>query len=410
MGSEPPADWDEVRLGDCGRWLSGGTPSTKNPDFWDGDIPWISGKSLTTHYLRDSDRRVTALGAANGTRIAPRGATLMVVRGMSLQTEFRSGIAMRDLAFGQDCKAIIPRAGVEPHFLANAVRARAPEILGMVDSSSHGTGRLATELIQALRIGLPPMEEQRAIAEVLGALDDRIDWCRATQRLLRATLHARFQSEFRVGEPVRLGDVTETVPGRSYKSAELDEASPVGLVNLKNIPRHGGFNPAGVKGYTGPYRQQQVVQPGELVVACTDMTQQGDVIGRSGRVRPNPTYPTMVISMDMAAIRPTVPWLSTEFLTEVLNTRDYVDHMKRYVNGTTVLHLKKVALAEYETVMPTPEVIATFTEFAQPMWARHDVLDDEAHALTRLRDSLLPRLLSGELQIEDPERVLGAVA
>lgn len=410
MSSELPADWNEVRLGDCGRWLSGGTPSTKNPDFWDGDIPWISGKSLRTHYLRDSDRRVTTLGAANGSRIAPEGATLMVVRGMSLQTEFRSGIAMRALAFGQDCKAIIPRQGIDAHFLANAVRARAPEILGMVDSSSHGTGRLATELIQALKIGLPPIEEQRAIAEVLSALDDRIEWCRAAQRLIRETLQAHFLAGFRDGQSFKLGDVTETVPGRSYKSAELNGSSPVGLVNLKNIPRQGGFNPAGVKGYSGKYRPQQVVRPGELVVACTDVTQQGDVIGRVGRVRSHPQYPTMVISMDLAAIRPVVEWLSPEFLIEVLSTNEYVDHVKRYVNGTTVLHLKKVALADYEVAMPAPEEIAAFTSFARPMWSRHDLIDHEVARIVSLRDSLLPRLVSGQLRIGDPTQLLESVA
>lgn len=259
-------------------------------------------------------------------------------------------------------------------------------------------------------VRLPPHWEQRAIAELLGSLDDRIEWCRDGQALLRSLLHVRFQRDFRVGESVRLGDVTETVPGRSYKSADLDEDSPVGLVNLKNIPRHGGFNPVGVKGYTGAYRPAQVVRQGELVVACTDMTQQGDVIGRVGRVRPNPAYPTMVISMDMAAVRPAVPWLSSEYLAEVLSTREYVDHAKRYVNGTTVLHMKKIAVAEYETELPEPEAVAAFTEFARPMWERHDLLDDEAHALTQLRDALLPKLLSGELLIENPERLLEGVA
>lgn len=313
-----------------------------------------------------------------------------------------------EAALNQHIFKVQAKPGTDQLFLRYLLEHELGALLAAAAERQTTMGHVRKADLARLTCRRPPIEEQRAIAEVLGALDDRIEWCRTTQQLLRATLHARFQTGFRGGDSVRLGDVTETVPGRSYKSAELDEASPVGLVNLKNIPRHGGFNPAGVKGYTGPYRPQQVVQPGELVVACTDITQQGDVIGRAGRVRPNPTYPTMVISMDMAAIRPAVPWLSTEFLAEVLNTREYVDHVKRYVNGTTVLHLKKVALAEYETVMPTPEVIATFTEFAQPMWARHDVLDDEADALTRLRDSLLPRLLSGELRVENPVRVLGA--
>jgi type I restriction enzyme, S subunit len=339
------------------------------------------------------------------TKLSRRGDVMFCVRG---STTGRMVRADAEYCLGRGVAGIRGETVRDSDFIYYAMQDGLDRLLQQATGSTFPN--LSSRSLSRFDLPWPDTPTRHAIAEVLGALDDRIEWCRTTQQLLRATLHARFQSEFRVGDLARLGDVTETVPGRSYKSTELDDASRVGLVNLKNILRHGGFNPAGVKGYTGAYRPQQVVRPGDLVIACTDMTQQGDVIGRAGRVRPNSDYPTMVISMDMATIRPAVPWLSAEFLAEVLSTREYVDHVKRYVNGTTVLHLKRVALAEYETALPAPEVIAAFTKFARPMWARHDVLDDEAAALVRLRDSLLPRLLSGQLRIEDPAGVLGAVA
>ena len=125
--------WPSVRLADTGTWLSGGTPRTSEPEFWGGDIPWISSKSLVSFRVRDSDRRVTSVGAQNGTRLVPRDSVLMVVRGMSLKSEFRMGITRREVAFGQDCKAILPGPGIDPGYLAYAIKAKTPEILELVD-------------------------------------------------------------------------------------------------------------------------------------------------------------------------------------------------------------------------------------------------------------------------------------
>ena len=176
-----PSTWRRVTLAEAGQWLSGGTPSTSNEAFWGGDIPWISAASLKGFHLTDSDRRLTRLGAANGSRLVPRGTTLFVVRGMSLKSEFRIGVAERELAFGQDCKAIIPADGIDPYFLAYAIRVRTPEILSMVEETSHGTGRLDTARLQTLEIGVPSLEEQLRIVAAQSVIERRIS---ALERLI----------------------------------------------------------------------------------------------------------------------------------------------------------------------------------------------------------------------------------
>jgi restriction endonuclease S subunit len=167
--------WRRIRLAETGTWLSGGTPNTANEEYWAGDIPWISAASMKNFYVADSDRRLTRLGAASGTRVVPEGTTLFVVRGMSLNNEFRVGIAEREVAFGQDCKAIIPKAGIEPIFLAHALDACAPQVLAMVETTSHGTGRLDTERLERLTIGVPPVEEQRRVVDAVASIRRSID-------------------------------------------------------------------------------------------------------------------------------------------------------------------------------------------------------------------------------------------
>jgi restriction endonuclease S subunit len=167
--------WTPMPLGATGAWVSGGTPSKAKASYWGGDIPWISAKSLNTFRVRESEDRVTELGAKNGTRLLPAGALLFLVRGMSLKTEFRMGIAQRELTFNQDVKGLIPRAGIVPEFLAYAVRARTDEVLDMVEEAGHGTGVLPTHRLQGLEVLIPDEDEQHAIAQVLVALDDKIE-------------------------------------------------------------------------------------------------------------------------------------------------------------------------------------------------------------------------------------------
>lgn len=162
--------WSELALGDTAKWLSGGTPRTSEPSYWGGDIPWISAVSLKTPWLHESERSVTELGAQNGTRLVPKGSILFVVRGMSLTTEFRVGVAQREVAFGQDCKALIPHVGIDSSTLFLAIRAQSAKILGMVDLAGHGTGRLVTERVANLRVRLPQGDDAAEFAARAGAL------------------------------------------------------------------------------------------------------------------------------------------------------------------------------------------------------------------------------------------------
>lgn len=165
---------DEILLKDCGIWLSGGTPATSNPDYWDGEIPWITSSSLKVRYLYDSERRLTRAGVEAGSRLVPRGSILFVVRGMSLRNEFRVGMALRSLAFGQDCKALVPADGIDSKYLLFALEAAEDRVLRMVDQASHGTGRLQTSLLSSLKVRLPSWGEQRRVVDILEQADDII--------------------------------------------------------------------------------------------------------------------------------------------------------------------------------------------------------------------------------------------
>jgi type I restriction enzyme S subunit len=166
------SSWTDRTLADAGSWQSGGTPATGNPAYWGGDIPWISAASLRSSWIESSDRCVTLEGAASGTRLVPEGTIIFVVRGMSLKSEFRVGLTQREVAFGQDCKAIRPVNGLSPHVLLHGLLSQRREILELVDEAGHGTGRLATDRISGLSIRVPCADVDPAVDEI-EALDER---------------------------------------------------------------------------------------------------------------------------------------------------------------------------------------------------------------------------------------------
>jgi len=169
-----PADWEIVRLGDTGSWLSGGTPMMSNPSYWNGDVPWVSPKDMKTARLYDALDHVTRASLGNGTRLAPRHAILMVVRGMILAHSFPVARAERPVAFNQDIKALVVRTGIESDFILRWLQASESLILGVTDESTHGTRRLASEALFSQLLALPSVAEQSGIAAVLSDMDAEI--------------------------------------------------------------------------------------------------------------------------------------------------------------------------------------------------------------------------------------------
>ena len=166
-----PRGWISRPLAECGNWVSGGTPSTNNPSYWNGDIPWISAKSLRVFDIEDSEDRVTREGASSGTKLVPAGSVLFVVRGMSLAKEFRVGVTRREVAFNQDLRAIVPNSDVDARYLARYLRRSQQSILSHADNAAHGTRRLPTDVLAAVPVPLPPLSEQKRIAAILDQAD-----------------------------------------------------------------------------------------------------------------------------------------------------------------------------------------------------------------------------------------------
>ena len=165
-----PADWDVVRLGDVGKWLSGGTPSKARPDFWSGSVPWVSPKDMKVRELSSTSDYISEEAAATGSRLVPAGAILVVVRGMILAHSFPVSIACIRCAFNQDIRALVCSTSFDPEYVLAALEWRRSSLLTLPTPSTHGTMRVVSEELNNVTIPMPPIEEQRVIKTIIESL------------------------------------------------------------------------------------------------------------------------------------------------------------------------------------------------------------------------------------------------
>jgi type I restriction enzyme S subunit len=314
----------------------------------------------------------------------------------------------------------------------------------------HATGTTMASLnqstVERIPIAVPPIDEQRAIADSLESLDNKIELNRRTSQTLDGIARAIFKSWFVDFDPVRakmngrvpsglstemadlfpdalseselgsipmgwrvrsLGEWVDPVRGRSYKSVELQD-SRTALVTLKSFHRGGGYRADGLKAYAGPYKPEQVVTPGEVAVACTDVTQAAEVIGRPAIVEPDPRFDVLVASLDVLIARMRNSRVGRPFVYLLLGSEGFASHAYAHTSGTTVLHLDRRCLPEFGFAAPPDYVLAAFNRIAEPMFA--SIAENKAvmRTLGDLRNTLLPRLISGEVRTKDAEQLLDA--
>jgi type I restriction enzyme S subunit len=160
---------DFVTLGSVTTWLSGGTPDRSNVSYWMGTIPWISATTLKQIEVGDSDQRVTPAAVRAGSRLAPVGSTLLLVRGSALHSEIRASIVTATVCFNQDVKALVPNSRLVPRFLTYVLHANANRLLRLVTSAGNTAGVLDTNVTKRLKIWVPVLPSQERI---VGVCDD----------------------------------------------------------------------------------------------------------------------------------------------------------------------------------------------------------------------------------------------
>ncbi|WP_178088720.1 restriction endonuclease subunit S [Plesiomonas shigelloides] len=200
-------------------------------------------------------------------------------------------------------------------------------------------------------------------------------------------------------EAKSIGSVSKFVKGKSYKSSEL-ATSDTALVTLKSFKRGGGYRLDGLKPYIGSYKTEQVVSAGDLIIACTDVTQAADIIGKPAIVISDTNHKTLIISLDVSVVRPYKVNLKY-YLYGLAKTLEFQSHTYAHSTGTTVLHLSKDAVPAFMFSSPSDKTLELYHEIVSPFFDIIEKNNCSSRTLANLRNTLLPKLISGELRLND---------
>lgn len=289
---------------------------------------------------------------------------------------------------------------------------RNPAIKSMVGSS--GRQRVQTDVVANLDIKLPPIEEQRKIGGLLKAIDDKIELNNKINNNLSKqikTICTAWLSDYAPFGGVlpddwsktSLSSIADFVSGYSYKGTELTESN-VAMATIKNFDRKGGFKLDGYKEIvpSGKLKDTQHAELFDTLVAHTDLTQNAEVIGNAEPVMSKSGYSDIVFSMDLVKVVPKNKHISKFLIAAILQDKKFKAHCLGYVNGTTVLHLSKKALSEYQLYLPNElSALKPLDELVTALYQQISANIEEITKLEALRDAILPKLMSGELDVSD---------
>jgi type I restriction enzyme S subunit len=304
-----------------------------------------------------------------------------------------------------------------------------PDFEGYVKPITTGVNvpHISGKQILEFEFTLPPLPIQRRIAGILSTYEDLIENSQRRIKILEEMARRLYREWFvyfrfpghegcrfvesplgeipEGWEIVKVGEIADVFRGRSYRSVDLCDENGLPFLNLKCLDRDGGFRRSGLKSYIGDFKQAHIARKGDIVMAVTDMTQERRIVARAALV-PSLSSGIGVISMDLVKVEPR-QWLPKLFLYSFLRYSSFADEVKHHANGANVLHLSPDRITEYDLVCPASNLVAKYTSFAEAIFEQIDTLENRLDNLRRTRDLLLPRLLSGQIDVEAlPEPVL----
>lgn len=317
--------------------------------------------------------------------------------------------------------------------------------LGEIDDGSPipSTTRAAVYVKDLL---VPPITEQKAIAHVLGALDDKIELNYKTNETLESMTRALYKSWFIDFDPVRAKmdgrwKKGQSLPGLPMESFDLfpdklfasndleipnnwpqvalseladvkhgfaflgeyfsEEPTNTVLITPGNFSIGGGFKTDKLKFYNGPYQPEHVFSEGDLVITMTDLSKAGDTLGYPAFIGPLEKERISLHNQRVGKVIPKKTKNDLYFIYHTCCTESYRTYILGSATGSTVRHTSPDRILAYTSAMPPPDIRRIFGEVISPFHEKQRAIVAENYSLIELRNTLLTRLVSGELRIQN---------
>lgn len=390
--------WQEVKLGEIVEVIGGGTPKTSNPKYWNGDIPWLTPRDLSGYskiYIEHGARSISQSGLKNSSaKLIPKGTVLLTSRAPIGYL----AIAKNKISTNQGFKSLVVNANLTFNIFIYYWLKWNVNYLQLI-----GTGSTFAEIsgstVKELRIYLPPLTEQKAIAEVLSSLDDKIDLFHRQNKTLQAIAETLFRQWFieeaqEEWEEKPLGTLFDVKIGRTPPRKEKQWFSSkkydLKWISIKDLGNASAYinNVSEYLTLEAAERFHIPIIPENTVLLSFKLT-----VGRVAI-----TTEKMLSNEAIAHFKARKETIFfPEYLYLFLKSINYdrlgsTSSIAKAINSQII---KKI-------IMPIPDLkkLERFKKICQSNFKKIKANSAQIRTLTSLRDTLLPKLMSGHVRIK----------
>lgn len=386
--------WKEYKLGDVAEIVCGATPSTSKREYWSDEINWVTAKDISEgngYKISETERTISILGLEScSTVLLPTFSTVLIARGATMG---RSAMISSPMALNQTCYALVGKtSSIDSFFLFYSIKGLFHYFEGIAHGAIFNT--VIGSSLRETSINLPPLPEQRAIAGILSSLDDKIDLLHRQNKTLEGIASALWRKMFiEDADPGwkkgKLEDVAEINPLRSIK-----KGTSTSYLDMSSMPTHGPFPREWVQ---RPFLSGMKFRNGDTIIArITPCLENGKT-----------AFINFLNDNEIA-------WGSTEYIVLAPRTGycpewfyflarsdDFRDFAIQNMTGTSGRQrVSGDSIAHYEIAIPPVTVVEGFRTFSEPIMNHIKQNSLQARTLSRIRDTLLPKLMSGEVRLK----------
>ena len=390
--------WKTYKLSDIGTVVGGATPSTTVERFYGGDIPWLTPKDLSNfqdRYIERGERNITQEGLNScSAHLLPENSVLFSSRAPIGYV----AIAKNPIATNQGFKSIIPNANVDSLFLYYALKYNKEKIEAMGSGTTFK--EVSGAIMKNFEISLPPLEEQRRIAGILGAIDDKIENNRRINTNLELQAQALYKQWFVDNrkddwEEKQLGEIALHITDGVHNTVIDSPNGEYYLLSCKNIKSGQlfiGSNERRIDHETfTKLRKRTRLSHGDILVTSVG------TVGEMYLVNESPS--NYEFQRSVAIIKPNNDIISSYFLYAALLYQQ--NEIKHLAHGAVQQCIFISDMKEYSLIVPNKDDISAFDAVVAPMFNKIGELQKENETLAILRDTLLPKLMNGEIKVAE---------
>lgn len=380
----------KFKLSDVMDLIGGGTPKTSKSEYWNGTIPWLSVKDFNNgfRYVYETEKTITELGLENSsTKLLQKGDVVISARG----TVGEIATIPFPMAFNQSCYGLRAKSGiVTSDYMYYLIKHN----VSVLRKNTHGSvfDTITRNTFDNIEVEIPSIETQEKIASILSDYDKKIELNNAINNNLEQQAKALYKDWFFDFSPFssdgnlpngwHIGTVGDIIQLHDSKRVPLSGAERDKMAKV--YPYYGATS---LMDYVDNYLFDGIYL----------------LLGEDGTVVDSLGFPILQYVYGQFWVNNHAHIITGKegFSVEELYLFFSLTNIKSIVTGAVQQKVSQQNLKKVPAIIPSKQALSAFDEIIQPIFAQIRNLRDENVNLSQLRDTLLPKLMSGELDVSD---------